>query len=119
MRLLRGLACAALLAATALVATAQQPGAPPSPLRVYLFDVGQGDGALIQSPTGQNVVVDAGEDSTQMVAHLTALGVTRVDLVIASHNHADHIGGIPAVIQTFQPRGRHNTYSAARLRGAD
>ena len=103
MRLLRGLAWAALLAATALVATAQQPGALPSPLRVYLFDVDQGDGALIQSPSGQNVVVDAGENSTQIVEYLTALGVTRVDLVIASHNHADHIGGIPAVLQTFRP----------------
>ncbi len=103
MRPLRGLLWAALLAWTALVLTAQQPGTQATPLRVYLFDVGQGDGALIQSPSGQNVVVDAGGSSTRMSEHLAELGVTRIDLVIASHNHADHIGGIPALIDTFRP----------------
>jgi competence protein ComEC len=36
------------------------------PLRIHFFDVGQGDAVLIQSPSGQNVVYDAGENPTRM-----------------------------------------------------
>ncbi len=43
----------------------------------------------------------AGEHPTIMRDYLQALGVTRVDLVIASHNHADHIGGLPALLQAY------------------
>jgi competence protein ComEC len=76
----------------------------PPPLRVHFVDVGQGDGILIQSPSGQNVVIDAGEDPDRMRDYLTGLAIERVDLAIASHNHADHIGGLRAVLQRFTPR---------------
>jgi competence protein ComEC len=58
---------------------------------------------LIQSPSGQNVVYDAGENPATMREYLTTLGITKVDLVIASHNHADHIGGLPEVLRLFRP----------------
>jgi beta-lactamase superfamily II metal-dependent hydrolase len=72
-------------------------------LRIRFFDVGQGDGVLIQSPSGQNVVYDAGEHPTRMRDYLTALSVSQVGLVIASHNHADHIGGLADVVRAFRP----------------
>jgi competence protein ComEC len=76
---------------------------PPRPLRVHFIDVGQGDAVLIQSPSGQNVVYDAGEHTTRVRDYLAALGVASLSLVIASHNHADHIGGMPDVIRLFRP----------------
>jgi competence protein ComEC len=76
----------------------------PPPLRVHFVDVGQGDGVLIQSPSGQNVVYDAGENPDRMREYLAALGISQLDLAIASHNHADHIGGLPAILKSFRPR---------------
>lgn len=75
----------------------------PKPLRVHFIDVGQGDAVLIQSPYGQNVVYDAGENTTRVRDYLVGLGVVSLSLVIASHNHADHIGGLPEVIRHFRP----------------
>jgi beta-lactamase superfamily II metal-dependent hydrolase len=72
--------------------------------RVYFFDVGQGDAVFIRSPSGPNVLYDAGDSPTRILAHLDAGGVSRIDLVVASHNHADHIGGLAEVIRRFRPR---------------
>ena len=88
----------------ALLLACASPALAQTPLRVHFFDVGQGDAVLIQSPSGQNVVYDAGPSRTRMVEHLESVGVTRVDLVIASHNHADHIGGLAEVLRTYRPR---------------
>jgi beta-lactamase superfamily II metal-dependent hydrolase len=73
-------------------------------LRVHFFDVGQGDAVLIQSPSGQSAVYDGGRNSGSLLAELNRLGVSRIDLVIASHNHADHITGLAAVLERFRPR---------------
>ena len=73
-------------------------------LRVCFFDVGQGDAVLIQSPSGQNVLYDGGPSTASVLDHLRRLGVSRLDLVIASHNHADHITGLAAVLDRFRPR---------------
>src|SRR6185503_13694583 len=59
---------------------------------------------LIQTPSGQNVVYDAGEDPTRMREYLAGLGVTQVGLAIASHNHADHIGGLAEVLRRYRPQ---------------
>jgi beta-lactamase superfamily II metal-dependent hydrolase len=74
----------------------------PALLRVHFVDVGQGDGVLIQTPTG-SIVYDAGENPERMRDYLTSIGASNVGAVIASHNHADHIGGLPAVLTTFRP----------------
>lgn len=70
-------------------------------LEVHMLDVGQGDAILLRSPAGKTVLVDAGVLKGQPIAQLRALGVTHLDLVVASHPHADHIGGMPAVLQAF------------------
>jgi competence protein ComEC len=71
---------------------------PPAGVRITFFDVGQGDAALIESPAGARVLVDGGPDQVQVATELAALGVRRLDLVVASHPHADHIVGLPAVL---------------------
>lgn len=75
-----------------------------APLRVYFFDVGQGDAVLIQSPSGKAVLYDAGDSPDKIRSHLRSVGVTSLDLAIASHNHADHIGGMAEVLRSFSPR---------------
>ena len=71
---------------------------PPSALTVRFFDVGQGDAALLTSPSGVAILVDGGPEPDQVATELVALGVKRLDLVIASHPHADHVVGLPAVL---------------------
>lgn len=65
-------------------------------LTIRFLDVGQGDAALI-SEGGKHVLVDAGPGAA-IVRYLRAFGVDTLDLLVASHNHADHIGGMTAVL---------------------
>jgi competence protein ComEC len=74
---------------------------PPSALTIHFFDVGQGDGALIQTPEGSNVLVDGGPKPDEVATELAALGVKRLDVLVATHAHADHVIGLPAVLARF------------------
>jgi len=73
-------------------------------LELHYLNVGQGDALLLRAPSGQVVLIDGGADPTLVADALSALGVTSIDLVIASHAHADHIGGLAAVVERFEPR---------------
>jgi competence protein ComEC len=87
----------ALLAPLLIWSIALSSG-PPSSLTVRFFDVGQGDAALLTSPAGVSVLVDGGPDPAQVATELVALGVKRLDVLVASHPHADHVIGLPAVL---------------------
>jgi len=73
----------------------------PGGLTVTFFDVGQGDAALVRSPAGAAILVDGGPDPEQVATKLYAEGVHRLDLVVATHPHADHVAGLPAVLARF------------------
>jgi competence protein ComEC len=73
-------------------------------LSISFLDVGQGDAALIRSPTGRNVLIDAGPSPTRVADWLRRERIDTIHLAIASHNHADHIGGMPRVIETLPVR---------------
>ena len=72
-------------------------------LKVHIIDVGQGDSILIESDD-QYMLIDAGERSKveSVISYLEGLGVKRIDYLIATHPHSDHIGGLSDVIDTFQ-----------------
>jgi beta-lactamase superfamily II metal-dependent hydrolase len=90
-------------AVTAVPFSANAPAvAADSVLRITFLDVGQGDAILIQAPGGQVALVDAGPDD--VVAALRGFGVNAIDLAIATHPHADHIGGMIGVIETLPVR---------------
>jgi competence protein ComEC len=72
--------------------------APPADLTVVFLDVGQGDAAVVRTPEGHTVLIDAGPDDREVAIKLAALRVTRIDLAVASHAHADHVEGFPAVL---------------------
>lgn len=69
---------------------------------VHFIDVGQGDAALLLSG-GQAVLIDAGtaESGAAVVRYLQDLGVSRLYAAVATHPHADHIGGMAQVIESF------------------
>jgi beta-lactamase superfamily II metal-dependent hydrolase len=71
-------------------------------VRITFLDVGQGDAVLIQSPEGQTALVDAGWSSP--LTDLRALDVDELDLLVATHPHADHIGGMADVINSIPVR---------------
>jgi len=101
----RQLPRAAVIAGGALVplfvwVTALSAG-PPSHLVVHFFSVGEGDAALVTTPAGASILIDGGPDPEQVATKLSALGVKRLDVAIASHPHADHIVGFPAVFARF------------------
>lgn len=70
-------------------------------LRVHFIDVDQGDGILIQTPDGAVALIDGGYDNGLALAYLQQQGIEHVDAVIASHPHADHIGGLIEVMQAL------------------
>src|SRR3954453_7431812 len=92
----------ALLAAPAEAQTASK-AAPPAEVTVSILAVGQGDAILVQSPEGKSALIDAGP-SSHVVTMLKQRGITSLDLVILSHHHADHYGGMFEAIKAFHPR---------------
>ena len=72
-------------------------------LLVTFLDVGQGDCVFLQSPSGKTLLVDGGPESASQTVldFLDKKGVVGLDAVIASHLHADHIGGLISVIDAY------------------
>ena len=95
--LIAGIACLPLLVWNSATSVG-----PPSTLTVRFFDVGQGDAALVTTAAGMTMLVDGGPDEDLVATELAALGVKRIDLVVASHPHADHVVGLPSVLARFQ-----------------
>jgi beta-lactamase superfamily II metal-dependent hydrolase len=76
----------------------------PSPLKIHHIDVGQGDAALIVSPTGVTMLIDAGNDgdgTAKVLPYLAAQGITYLNYIVCSHYHSDHLGGLDEVINAF------------------
>ena len=70
-------------------------------LNIYALDVGQGDSLLIQTPGGKTILIDAGLASAHTPELLRKHNVTQLDLVVATHPHSDHIGGMKSVLNAF------------------
>ena len=73
-------------------------------LVVTFIDVGQGDSVLIKSPEGSYALIDGGEQDSGVINHLKRNNIDNIELIIATHPHSDHIGGLVDVIKQFQPK---------------
>jgi competence protein ComEC len=98
---LAALALALALVVAPLVGPAPHARAQAEPrpyVEVHVLDVGQGDATLIFGTGGQVVLYDTGRNRDDVPAALARAGVGALDLLVLSHQHADHIGGAAAVL---------------------
>jgi competence protein ComEC len=104
----RAAAVAGMAASVALAAGA----APPSDrLEIHVIDVGQGDAVAVRTPAGRWLLVDAGMagrgfdvGERRVVPYLARRGVRRLEGVVLTHPHLDHMGGAGAVVRALRPR---------------
>jgi competence protein ComEC len=109
LRVLFAIALAAAIIFVGIYWLRHRPQPIPTPfvtqgrLQIYALDVGQGDSSLIISPEGKSVLVDAGtpQAADEVVAALRKRDIRTLDLAVATHPHADHIGGMRQVIENF------------------
>ena len=93
-----------VVAVVVLAAVALTPWIRPRPMGwpgswdVVFCDVGQGDATVVRSSPGSAVLIDTGPDDDRAARCLRDLGITTVPLLILTHFHADHSGGLGAVL---------------------
>jgi competence protein ComEC len=105
------------LVASAAVAAfyLEPPATVPGKLEITAIDVGQGDSLLVVSPQGRAMLVDGGggvgpgrgefDYGEDVVSpYLWTRGLENLDVVVLTHAHSDHIGGLKRVIENFHPR---------------
>ena len=70
---------------------------------VYMLNIGQGDGFLIVAADNKKILIDGGRDSTILseLSKVVSPGDTNIDVMIATHPDADHIGGLQYVLQRY------------------
>ncbi|SBT49665.1 ComEC/Rec2 family competence protein [Micromonospora narathiwatensis] len=100
-RLLRRLVavCTAAVVLGTLPVRLLAAGWPPPGWVIVACSVGQGDAVVLPVAAGRAVVVDAGPEPAGVDACLRRLGVREVSLLVVSHFHADHVGGIAGVFR--------------------
>ena len=122
----RATAIAVFVALPLVLLAAIWPSAPAlhaGKLEVTAIDVGQGDSLLVVGPAGHAMLIDAGgptgaaataENASGTAAfdigeevvspYLWSRQMRRIDVLVLTHAHSDHMGGMPAVLRNFQPR---------------
>jgi competence protein ComEC len=106
----RAFALAGLYAALGFVASdskasAQPAATPPKSLQIYFVDVEGGQATLFVTPAGQSLLIDTGwpgnngRDAGRIVAAAHDAGINKIDFVLITHYHDDHVGGAPQLAE--------------------
>ena len=86
---------------------------PPTPPNInrqgkihFIATDHEGASVLIQSSGGKNILIDANErvTSTQIINYLNSVGVTKLDYIIVTHYHSDHVGAMPEIMDAIECR---------------
>ncbi|MBC1985713.1 MBL fold metallo-hydrolase [Listeria sp. FSL L7-0478] len=93
----------ALITGISVPGSIQTEAAVPT-IKVHFIDVGQGDAIYIKAPSGEDILIDAGNKGKGkiVVNYLKKLKVKDIDIMIASHSDADNIGGLPEVMNSIK-----------------
>lgn len=104
-----GLTCLGVAAVAASAWGGVVRGDARARLDAVFLDVGQGDAALLSLPGGRHVLVDCGlrdsytdQGARTVVPHLRRFGIRRLDAVVLTHPHADHVGGLASVLRAVE-----------------
>ena len=92
-------------------------------VRTHFIDVGQGDATFLELPDSTTILIDAGEQDAgeTVVSYIKNLGYDKIDIVVATHPHADHIGGMAKVLRSFEvgrmymPKKEHTSKTFANM----
>jgi len=71
--------------------------------QVHFVDVGQGDSELIITPNKKTILIDGGEQGTGIVSYLKSVGVNQIDVMVNTHPHSDHYGGLIDIFNSGMP----------------
>jgi len=90
----------------AALAAAPLPAAK-NDLKITFIDVEGGQSTLIVTPSGESLLIDAGwptptgRDSDRIIAAAKKAGLTKIDYLLVTHYHMDHVGGVPELAAKF------------------
>lgn len=68
-------------------------------MKIQFLDVGQGDAVLVTSPEGKTMLYDGGRSTSRMKEAIAELGLTKLDIMVASHGDFDHINGLNEAVK--------------------
>ena len=112
-----------LLFVFAIKVTPSTEASSTEKLKVHFIDVGQADCILIQTPSNHTMLIDAGndDDSDKILSYIKKLNIKKIDVIIGTHPHEDHIGGLHSIISGFEigkiyiPKVSSNTKTFEKL----
>jgi len=94
-----------------LVLLVQVAWASDGLLTVTFFDVGTADAALVTTPAGEHILIDGGtqQGGEKVAKFLKSQGIKSLDIVIATHPHPDHVGGLAQILREFEVKALYDS----------